>query len=60
MNEINGEKAYTTKEAAAILNKTVPVIRKYAREGRLKAETMSNRKYIPESSLRAFAQKAGE
>lgn len=60
MIEINGEKAYTTKEAAAILNKTVPVIRKYAREGRLKVETMSNRKYIPESSLRAFAQKAGE
>ena len=50
MIEINGEKAYTTKEAAAILNKTVPVIRKYAREGRLKAETMSNRKYIPEST----------
>lgn len=60
MIEINGEKAYTTKEAAAILDKTVPVIRQYTRDGKLKAETISNRKYIPESSLRAYAQKAGE
>lgn len=31
MTEINGEKAYTTKEVAAILGKSMAVVQKYIR-----------------------------
>ena len=59
MTEINGEKAYTTKEVAAILGESMAVVQKYIREGRIEAVPVNNRKIILESSLKAYAQKAG-
>lgn len=59
MTEINGEKAYTTKEVAAILGKSMAVVQKYIREGCIEAVPVNNRKIILESSLKAYAQKAG-
>lgn len=59
MTEINGEKAYTTKEVAAILGKSTGVVQKYIREGRIKAIPVNNRKIILESSLKAYAESAG-
>ncbi len=58
MTEINGEKAYTTKEVAAILGKSMAVVQKYIREGRIEAVPVNNRKIILESSLKAYADNA--
>lgn len=58
MTEINGEKTYTTKEVAAILGKSMAVVQKYIREGRIKAVPVNNRKIILESSLKAYAAAA--
>lgn len=58
MTEINGEKAYTTKEVAAILGKSMAVVQKYIREGRIEAVPVNNRKIILESSLKAYAAAA--
>lgn len=58
MTEINGEKAYTTKEVAAILCKSMAVVQKYIREGRIEAVPVNNRKIILESSLKAYADNA--
>ena len=55
MTEINGEKAYTTREVAEILGKSMAVVQKYTREGRIEAVPMNNRKIILESSLKAYA-----
>ena len=59
MTEINGEKAYTTREVAEILGKSMSVVQKYIREGRIEAVPVNNRKIILESSLKEYAQKAG-
>ena len=58
MTEINGEKAYTTREVAEILGKSMAVVQKHIREGRIKAVPVNNRKIILESSLKAYAAAA--
>ena len=52
MTEINGEKAYTTREVAEILGKSMAVVQKYIREGRIKAVPVNNRNIVTESSLK--------
>lgn len=59
MTEINGEKAYTTREVAEILGKSMAVVQKYIREGRIKAVPVNNRNIVTESNLKEYAQKAG-
>lgn len=59
MTEINGEKAYTTREVAEILGKSMAVVQKYIRGGRIKAVPVNNRNIVTESSLKEYAQKAG-
>ena len=58
MTEINGEKAYTTREVAEILGKSMAVVQKYIREGRIKAVPVNNRNIVTESSLKAYTAAA--
>lgn len=46
MTEINGEKAYTTREVAEILGKSMAVVQKYIREGRIKAVPVNKKENL--------------
>lgn len=59
MIETNGEKAYTTKETAAILQRTISTIRRYVKEGKLTGVMIGNTYHFTESELKEFAKKEG-
>lgn len=59
MIETNGEKAYTTKETAAILQRTISTIRRYVKEGKLTGVMIGNTYHFTESELKEFAKKRG-
>lgn len=47
---------YTSRQAAEILHLSLTTLRKYIREGKLKAVRMGNGWRITEESLKAFAE----
>lgn len=56
MIEINGEKAYTTTEVAAILKVQQQAVRKNIDRGKLKAIRPDRQYYILESDLRNYLE----
>ena len=56
MMELNGEKAYTTKEVAAILEVQTQTVRKYIERGKLKAIKPSTEYFILEPDLKEYLQ----
>lgn len=56
MMELNGEKAYTTKEVAAILEVQTQTVRKHIERGKLKAIKPSTEYFILEPDLKEYLQ----
>lgn len=56
---LENEKAYSTMETAAILERRPTTIRKYIKDGKLTCTTIANAYYIKESALKEFIQKRG-
>lgn len=56
MMELNGEKAYTTKEVAAILEVQAQTVRKHIERGKLKAIKPSTEYFILEPDLKEYLQ----
>jgi excisionase family DNA binding protein len=54
MKEIAGIKLYTVQETAKLLEVTAQTIRKYIKEGKLKAQRVGRPFYIAESSIKEF------
>ena len=56
---IDGEKTYTVKEVAAILNRSTISVRQYIKMGKLKANKIGSSYFVTESALKAFAKSNG-
>lgn len=59
MIDIEGVKAYSTKEAAEALNVSEKTIREYCKSGQLKARRIGRPWYIPVEELQAFIRGQG-
>lgn len=57
MIEIDGMKAYTLKEMADILHLSVWTLRKYIKDGRLKARKIGTRYYTTSEEMKAFVKR---
>ena len=56
---IDGEKTYTVKEVAAILNRSVISVHQYIKTGKLKAKKIGTTLFITAPDLKSFAELQG-
>ena len=60
MIEVDGMKAYTVKETAEILHLTVWSVRKYIRDGKLKARKLGTKYYILSDEIKELVRRGAE
>ena len=56
---IDGEKSYTVKEVAEILNRSIISVLQYIRSGKLEAKKIGASNFITASALKSFAEHQG-
>lgn len=56
---VDGEKTYTVKEVAAILNRAIISVLQYIRSGKLEAKKINKSYFVTESALKNFAERHG-
>ena len=56
---IDGEKTYTVKEVAAILNRSIISVLQYIRSGKLETKKIGSSHFITASALKSFAERQG-
>lgn len=56
---IDGEKSYTVKEVAEILNRSIISVLQYIRSGKLEAKKIGASHFVTSSALKNFAERQG-